>query len=227
MANITTGLSEPSAHAVKMDRMYRTQRHIYDLTRKFYLLGRDQVIAGLRPNPGQTVLELGCGTGRNLVLVATSFPEARLYGLDISQEMLTQTRKTFGNKGIPLPTLIAGDATAFTPQQFELEGFDRILISYSLSMIPEWGKSVEAAISALAPNGSLHIVDFGQQESLPKWFGSMLKAWLARFHVTPRADMKSVLGALAEKNGMSFQFDTISRGYAWTAVISSKPAESA
>ena len=34
--------------AALMDRMYRRQRHIYDLTRKFYLLGRDEVIARLR-----------------------------------------------------------------------------------------------------------------------------------------------------------------------------------
>ena len=40
-----------------MDRMYRRQRHIYDLTRKFYLLGRDELIAGLKPPPGGAVLE--------------------------------------------------------------------------------------------------------------------------------------------------------------------------
>ena len=44
-------------------------------------------------------------------------------------------------------------------------------------------------LAALAPNGSLHIVDFGQQERLPGWFGRLLKAWLTRFHVTPRANL--------------------------------------
>ena len=227
MVNILTGPTEASAHAVKMDRMYRTQRHIYDFTRKYYLLGRDQAIAGLRPNPGQTVLELGCGTGRNLALVAKRFPEARLYGLDISQEMLTQTRKTFANKGFTLPTLVAGDATSFTPEQFKLSGFDRILISYSLSMIPDWRQAIEAAISALSPNGSLHIVDFGQQEGLPKWFGSMLKAWLARFHVIPRGDLKPVLETIAARHGLPLQFDTIRGGYAYLAVISSGTSENA
>ena len=226
MVNISTGPTEASDHAVKMDRMYRTQRHIYDLTRKYYLLGRDRTIAGLRPDAGQTVLELGCGTGRNLALIASRFPKARLYGLDISQEMLAQTRKTFANKGVPLPTLISGDATSFTAQQFQLNDFDRILISYSLSMIPDWQKAIEAAIAALAPKGSLHIVDFGQQEGLPKWFGSMLKAWLARFHVTPRADLKSVLEAMAAKHEMSLQFDAMRGGYAWSAVISLKIPES-
>jgi S-adenosylmethionine-diacylgycerolhomoserine-N-methlytransferase len=49
-----------------MDRLYRRQRHFYDLTRKHYLLGRDQLIEGLGPPSGSRVLEIGCGTARNL-----------------------------------------------------------------------------------------------------------------------------------------------------------------
>ena len=51
-------------HAERMDRMYRYQRHIYDLTRKYYLLGRDRLIDELQPPVGGHVLEVGCGTGR-------------------------------------------------------------------------------------------------------------------------------------------------------------------
>ena len=60
----------------RMNRMYRRQRYIYDGTRRYYLLGRDQLIAGLRPVPGASVLEIGCGTGRNLVLAARLHPDA-------------------------------------------------------------------------------------------------------------------------------------------------------
>ena len=49
--------------ATRMDRMYRPQRYIYDLTRKPYLLGRDRLIAGLAAPDGGTILEIGCGTG--------------------------------------------------------------------------------------------------------------------------------------------------------------------
>ena len=71
-----------------MDGVYRYQRHFYDLTRKYYLLGRDRMIAGLDVPPDGTVLELGCGTGRNIVLAARRYPDARFFGLDISAEML-------------------------------------------------------------------------------------------------------------------------------------------
>ncbi|TIM21480.1 MAG: SAM-dependent methyltransferase, partial [Mesorhizobium sp.] len=58
----------PANHAELMDGVYRWQRHIYDLTRKYYLLGRDRLIDGLDVPVGGTVLELGCGTGRNIIL---------------------------------------------------------------------------------------------------------------------------------------------------------------
>ncbi|TIM52630.1 MAG: class I SAM-dependent methyltransferase, partial [Mesorhizobium sp.] len=78
----------PAGHGELMDGVYRWQRHVYDLTRKYYLLGRDRLISGLDVPVGGTVLELGCGTGRNIVLAARLYPDARFFGLDISAEML-------------------------------------------------------------------------------------------------------------------------------------------
>ncbi len=58
--------------AALMDQMYRRQRHIYDLSRKFYLIGRDEAIKRLRPASDDKVLEIGWGTGRNLVELGAS-----------------------------------------------------------------------------------------------------------------------------------------------------------
>ena len=71
-----------------MDKVYRRQRHIYDLTRKYYLLGRDRLVKDLGAKPGETVIEIGCGTARNLIKIAEAYPGARLFGLDASAEML-------------------------------------------------------------------------------------------------------------------------------------------
>nr|WP_245582406.1 class I SAM-dependent methyltransferase [Neorhizobium lilium] len=201
-----------------MDRMYRYQRHIYDLTRKYYLLGRDSTIAGLALGLNETLLEVGCGTGRNLLLAHRSYPDARLYGLDISAEMLASAQANF--RGVAnQPVLQVADATDFRPQDFGQSGFDRILISYALSMIPDWEKAIDAALTALAPGGSLHIVDFGQQEHLPRWFGSMLRAWLDRFHVTPRAGLQKVLEARLAAANADMIFEEIGGGYAWRVII--------
>ncbi|MDI7863766.1 class I SAM-dependent methyltransferase [Rhizobiaceae bacterium n13] len=210
------------SHADRMDRMYRYQRHIYDITRKYYLLGRDRMIAGLHVPQAGSLLEIGCGTGRNLLIARRTYPSARLYGLDISAEMLASARRNFESAG-STPTFAVADATTFTPQDLGASGFDRIMISYALSMIPDWERSIDAALSALNPSGSLHVVDFGQQERLPAWSGALLKAWLARFHVTPRAALEAELAAKARAAGMHLTFEKPYRGYAWHAVVARNP----
>ncbi|WP_410958815.1 class I SAM-dependent methyltransferase, partial [Salmonella sp. 6412] len=66
-------------------------------------------------------------------------------------------------------TLAQGDATAFDAATlFGVERFDRIFQSYTLSMIPNWQGAIGEAAGKLAPDGWLDIVDFGQQERLPR-----------------------------------------------------------
>lgn len=217
MAEILFGQDDRNGHAERMDRMYRYQRHVYDLTRKYYLLGRDRLIDELAVPENGALLEVGCGTGRNLLLAARRYPSAALHGLDISAEMLAQAERNF--RGRPLPVFRLADATSFSAGEFGIAGFDRIMISYALSMIPDWESAIDAAIAALAPGGSLHIVDFGQQERLPAWFRRLLTAWLSRFHVTPRASLREALETRAAAAGASLRFETVGRGYAWIAVV--------
>ncbi|MBO3760873.1 class I SAM-dependent methyltransferase [Ciceribacter sp. L1K22] len=214
----TGSIISGDGHAERMDRMYRYQRHIYDITRKYYLLGRDRAIEKLDVPASASLLEVGCGTGRNLLLAHKRYPQARLFGLDISEEMLSSARASF-RSAATAPEFRVADATSFTPADFGTEGFDRILISYALSMIPDWERAIQAALAALVPGGSLHIVDFGQQEGLPRWFHHLLIRWLTRFHVTPRAELEHVIRTNAEKRGALVEFDRIGRGYAWHAIV--------
>ena len=210
----------------RMNRMYRRQRYIYDGTRRYYLLGRDQLIAGLRPDPGASVLEIGCGTGRNLVLAARQHPGAQFFGIDVSTEMLTSAISAVSRHGLTSRIRVAhGDGTAFNPQSlFGIPSFDHILISYSLSMIPDWRGVLAAAASRLKPGGRLHIVDFARQERLPGVVRTLLLRWLAIFDVTPRDDLERVLSAMADDTGAKLEFDRPFRGYAQYAVLT-LPAE--
>ena len=62
-------------------------------------------------------------------------------------------------------------------------------------------------------------MDFGQQEDLPRWFRNLLQAWLTKFHVTPRNNMRYVLEAIAGTHNATLEFQPIMRGYAWRAVL--------
>ena len=202
-----------------MDAIYARQRHFYDITRKYYLLGRDRMIARLDVPEGGSVLEVGCGTGRNLIAVARAYPTAHLFGLDISEEMLATARKNVAAAGLAGRIVLQqADATDFDAQILFGRGrFDRVFFSYTLSMIPDWRAALRqgAAITA----GRLSVVDFGQQERLPHMFRRGLRWWLAKFDVEPRADLPEVLCPLANGSGMRLQFERLFRGYAWTATL--------
>ncbi|MEO0033042.1 MAG: hypothetical protein RIS94_2800 [Pseudomonadota bacterium] len=179
-------VASPSGHGALMDSIYRRQRHFYDLTRKYYLFGRDTMIAGLDCRPGMRVLEIGCGTGRNLDLIGKAWDGVDLHGLDISQEMLETARRRLGDNA----RLALGDATDFDPLAlFGTETFDRVVISFAVSMIPQWRAAVTHAATLLAPGGSLHVVDFGDFSGMPGLFRTIMRSWLRRFHVTPRRDL--------------------------------------
>jgi S-adenosylmethionine-diacylgycerolhomoserine-N-methlytransferase len=205
-------------HADRMDAIYRTQRHVYDLTRKYYLLGRDALIRDLAPPPGGTILEIGCGTGRNLIAAARAWPETQLYGFDISAAMLDTARGAIRRAGLANRiTLAQGDAGDFDPQAlFGRARFDRAFLSYTLSMIPAWQ---DAIAHAAAVAERVHIVDFGQQERLPTAFRRGLFAWLGRFHVTPRAALHDEARTVAARHQKPVSVDSLHRGYAWRAVL--------
>lgn len=204
-----------------MDAIYRYQRFIYDATRKYYLLGRDKLLAELAPPSGGTVLEVGCGTGRNLILAARRYPDARFYGFDISSEMLKTARANIEKAGLTSRiTLAEGDATSFDTQAlFGVPAMDRVFVSYAWSMIPPWKAAVPEAMKAVKPGGSLHVVDFGQQGGWPLWFKKALFAWLARFTVTPRAELESELQKNAGLHGFTLRFQRLYRGYSDYAVL--------
>lgn len=208
-------------HAALMDGVYRRQRHVYDATRKYYLLGRDRLLQELDVPREGTVLEVGCGTGRNMVLASRLYPEARLFGLDISAEMLRTAATSLAKEGIAGRAKLAeGDATDFDALKlFGRARFDRVFISYALSMIPGWERAIGGALNCLAPGGSLHVVDFGAQERLPRWFKAMLRAWLAKFHVAQRDTLRHELERQARTAGMGLEFSPLYRGYAVHAVV--------
>jgi S-adenosylmethionine-diacylgycerolhomoserine-N-methlytransferase len=200
----------------KMDAIYRLQRHIYDLSRKPYLLGRDTLIRELAVPPSGAVLEIGCGTARNLICIARRYPTARCFGIDVSSAMLRTARASIKREGAGRRVWVElADATSFDPKPvFGLGRFDRIVISYALSMIPDWTLVLQHSMKLLAPKGALYVVDFSDQAELPGWFRQGLFAWLDRFSVTPRLDLCEQLNRVARSMDQSCRFRKLYKGYA-------------
>lgn len=205
----------------KMDRMYRYTRYVYDLSRKYYLFGRDRLINELSLESGQTLLEVGCGTGRNLIKIHKRFPDNQLYGLDAANVMIETAEKNArahrAADKLHLTQCLAEQLTYDGTFGLE-EKFDVIVFSYSLSMIPTWHEALDTALANLKQGGTIYIVDFWDQQDLPSWFAAMLKGWLDKFHVHFKKELLDAIEAKAEaKEIADYKLTSIGRRYAYLA----------
>lgn len=208
-------------HAAVMDRVYRRQRHFYDLTRKYYLFGRDTMLDAMVIPEGARVLEVGCGTGRNMIAAARRTPHALFYGFDISTQMLESAAGNVERSSAKGRIFLAqGDAESFDAcAHFGVGGFDRVFLSYTVSMIPGWQQAIRHALTQLKPGGSLHLVDFGAMDAWPGFARSAMQHWLSRFHVTPRAGLDQHLAELAKDTGLNLHTVRLGGGYAVIATL--------
>lgn len=203
----------------KMDKMYRHQRYFYDFTRKYYLLGRDQLIEKLNVKSGENILEIGCGTARNLMILSEKYPAANFYGLDASAAMLETARKKIKARNIEnitLKNVLAGD---FHYQKtFDLtEPFDTIYFSYSITMIPNWKDAIANALENLKSGRSFYIVDFYDQRDLSETFRRILQNWLKMFDVIYPKDLMPHLESLEKLNSGKLSVTSIFKSYAFIA----------
>jgi S-adenosylmethionine-diacylgycerolhomoserine-N-methlytransferase len=204
----------------RLNNLYRFQRHFYDLTRRFFLFGRDRLLREMNAQPGESVLEVGCGTGRNLLKLSSLQPQARLFGLDAADEML----KTAGakldacNKQKEI-ILRQGLAEEFSYRRtfHRLDPFDKIFISYSLSMFPKWREALLNALDNLEAGGDLYVVDFFDGALLPVWFNRLLRWWLGLFKVHARPEFLEFLKDLQTEGAGELSVVPIGRRYAFIA----------
>ena len=140
----------------RMERLYRLQAPIYDWTRWAILAGRQGALAHLDPQPGERVLDLGCGTGSSLPQLAEAVgPSGEVLGLECASPMLRRAQARC--RGFQRVSLLHGDILDLAG---ELAHFDKILLSYSLTLMPAWQPVLEACLSILSQQGKLVVVDF-------------------------------------------------------------------
>jgi S-adenosylmethionine-diacylgycerolhomoserine-N-methlytransferase len=212
---------EQRTHSALMDQIYRRQRHVYDFSRKFYLLGRDRLIAELHAKPDEQVIELGCGTARNLIRIAEAYHNTKLYGFDASQEMLRTAKRAVVRAGLSHRIALMHGLAEQVPRHFAPEvRFDHAIFSYSLSMIPDWRGALVAAAKIVRPQGTIHIVDFGDMKTLWPPAARSLRAWLRLFQVTPRDELLS--GVEQQQNAGQIRAHCLAGRYAF--VLKASPS---
>lgn len=167
-------LDQPAPGQSAIVRYYRLHARIYDLSRWTFLWGREELTrrAAAQGRP-RRILEVGCGTGKNLLHLGRLFPEAQLWGLDLSPHMLAQAQEKLRGLRHRLTLVQAAYDRPVAPEHFDL-----VVFSYALSMFnPGWEAALETAGRDLAPQGLIAVVDF--HASVSKGF----KQWMGLNHV--------------------------------------------
>jgi S-adenosylmethionine-diacylgycerolhomoserine-N-methlytransferase len=160
-----------------MTNYYRIQSGIYDASRWTFLYGRNRVVECLRIEPGERVLEIGCGTGKNFDMIQQCLHgTGELTGVDCSAPMLRKASEKVRANGWKNVLLIDHEYGA---ESIRPGGFDVVLMSYSLSMIPHWQTALACAQVELRPGGRIGVVDFCKPAESSKLFSD----WLAVNHV--------------------------------------------
>jgi demethylmenaquinone methyltransferase/2-methoxy-6-polyprenyl-1,4-benzoquinol methylase len=168
---LVTNVPEPQAVPVNGYEHRKPLSHVvarYDRVARFYSVfeplflifppARRRAVAALELAPGQSVIELCVGTGRNLdLLVAAVGLQGRVVGVDASRGMLAQAQRLVERRGWRNVTLLQQDV-----RELDVEGdFDGVLFSLSYSVIPDPRPALARAWAVLVPGGRLAVMDLG------------------------------------------------------------------
>ena len=132
---------------------------------------RKQAISALNLKPGDTVVDIGCGTGLNFPLLSQAVTSnGKIIAVDLSDAMLDQARQAITANKWTNVQLVCSDAA-----QFEFSSkVDAVVSAYTLTLVPDCGRVISNAIAALATGGRLVILDMSWPKYCPLWWRHVL-----------------------------------------------------
>jgi demethylmenaquinone methyltransferase/2-methoxy-6-polyprenyl-1,4-benzoquinol methylase len=167
---------------------YRKKARHYDVTSRLYPVPgypqgsqRRRTVEALGLRPGDTVVDVACGTGLNFSLLEEAIgPDGRLVGVDLTDAMLVQAEERIEANGWGNVSLVQADAAAF---EFPDE-IDAVLSTYALTQVPGSEEVVANGAAALAPGGRMALLDLKLPDRAPRWLAQLgpgsMEQWAAR-----------------------------------------------
>jgi len=173
--------------------LYRRRARRYDLSANIYYLAgfrewayRARAVRALQARPGDTIVELGCGTGLNFAaLERVVGPHGRIIGVDMTDAMLAQARRRIQARGWRNVSLVESDIA-----RYDFPGpVEGVISTFALTLVPEYEPVIARGAGALAPGRRLVVLDLKAPAWAPRWLVAGA-AWLTGpFAVT--ADLAS------------------------------------
>ncbi len=172
----------------KIIRIYQERAKRYDLTANtYYLFGfrefayRKTAVRALRLKPGDTVVELGCGTGLNFGLLRQGVGAGgRIIGVDLTPAMLDRARQRARRNHWDNIELVQSDAAAY---RFP-ERVDGIISTFALTLVTEYDRVIRNGAAALSSGRRFVILDFKKPGKWPGWLIQTFALMTRPFGVT-------------------------------------------
>jgi ubiquinone/menaquinone biosynthesis C-methylase UbiE len=175
LLGLLRGMPQHGSHEQRLERFYAGQAQHYDRFRARLLGGRQELIEQLSLGAGSHVIELGAGTGANLEF----FPAARRADcsftlVDLCEPLLAKAAVRFAEaRNVQIQH---ADAAQFETTRLA----DVVLLSYTLSMMPNWRGVLSNCVRLLRPGGRIAVVDFHVLDATSSSLTSQRHGWWTR-----------------------------------------------
>jgi ubiquinone/menaquinone biosynthesis C-methylase UbiE len=174
-------LTDKSSGKQEVIEAYLRRAPRYDLTVRlfdvfatfgFNIAGwRKQAVSALNLKPGDTVVDIGCGTGLNFpFLYREVASHGKIICIDLSAAMLVQAKQLVAANQWTNVQLVCADAAQF---EFPLN-VDAVLSAYTLTLVPDCRLVVSNAYEALDPGGRIAVLDMAWPRNCPLWWRHFL-----------------------------------------------------
>ena len=153
-----------SSNSAELISLYRKRAKQYDLsTLLLYLAGfhhwayRKRAVESLALCRGDTVVDIGCGTGLNFSLLQERVgPSGKIIGVDLTDAMLDQAAERVEARGWSNVELVKSDAVKYDFPSF----LDGILSTFALTLIPKFDEVIRNGTIELMPGKRFVVLDF-------------------------------------------------------------------
>ncbi len=201
----------------QIKKLYRKRALNYDLTANlYYVIGfrehkyRQESVAMLNLRQGETVLEIGCGTGLNFPILLQHIDKSgKVIGIDLTDKMLKRAEDRIRKIKWNNFKLININASEYVFN----DKVNAVISTFALTMIPEYEKIIKNISSALEPGSRFVVCDFKKHEQYPDWlinfgvfitkpFGVLLdladrKPWKYMKEYFSKVEVKEIFGGFA------------------------------
>jgi len=153
--------------------MYEMRLHL------FFMRWREPAVDALCLRPGDTVLDLACGTGLNFSHLTRQLgPSGRIIGLDLTRAMLRRASDKVEEGHWRHASLLEADAAAIPLAD---DSVDAVLCSYGMIIVPDYRQAIAEAVRVLRPGGRLVLLDPQYGSALWAKAATPLIALIGRF----------------------------------------------